>query len=310
MQTVSVVVPFLNEGENLARFCEYIDGQANKAEYLMEVIFVDDGSSDDSVKVIESYDFKHCNAVKLIKFSKNFGSHAAVRAGFSKSTGDYCTYLDADLETPVDILDVMYKNIINDFDAVYIEKKSVSKSPVSKIASGIYSVLMRRFAVPGYRSGGINHMMLNRKIVDYLNDNMEHNSSLQLQIINAGFKSIIIGMDYRSRICGKSKWTFSKKIKLFIDSFVSFSYLPIRMVSFIGFLLAFIGITYGIYLVILRIIYDDLQQGFATLSALLLFGFGLTNISLGIIAEYLWRTFDVSRNRPVFIISKEIQIKR
>ena len=153
-------------------------------------------------------------------------------------------------------------------------------------------------------------MMINRKIVDFLNSNIENNSSLHLQIINAGFESIIIGMDYRSRTKGISKWTMSKKIKLFIDSFVSFSYFPLRLVSIVGVILALAGIVYGIYIVVARLLHNDFQEGFPTIAALLLFGFGITNISLGIIAEYLWRTHDAAQKRPVFIISNEIDIKR
>jgi len=309
MQTVSVIVPFLNEEENLERFCEYIDAEAGKADFQIEVIFVDDGSGDNSVSIVTAYEFNNCKTAKLIQLSKNFGSHAAIRAGISKATGDYCTYIEADLETPEDMLDVMYENIIKGYDAVYIEKRTVKKPFLTKIASSIFSYLMRKHAVPNYQQGGINNIMMKRNIVEYLNNNIENNSSLQLQIINAGFKSITIGMHYRTREKGKTKWSMSRKIKLFIDSFISFSYFPIRLVSFVGAILALAGIIYGIYLVILRITGYGLQEGYATIAALLLFGFGITNISLGIIAEYLWRTLDAAQKRPVFIISKENDIK-
>jgi len=307
---VSVVVPFLNEEENMDRFCEYIDEQAGKAEYDLEVIFVDDGSSDDSIVRIKSFEFKNCKTVKLIRLSKNFGSHAAIRAGISKATGDYCTYIEADLETPADILDVMYENICKGYDAVYIERTAVEKNIFSKMASGIFASLMRKHAVRNYRQGGINNIMMNRKIMDFLNSNIENNSSLQLQIIDAGFESIIVGMDYRSRKAGKTKWSFSKKTKLFIDSFVSFSYYPLRLVTGVGIIFALAGAVYGIYLIVIRLLYQELQQGFATIMAIMLLGFGITNISLGIIAEYLWRTFDAAKGRPVFLISEETDIRQ
>ena len=309
MATVSVIVPFLNEKDNLKNFCEYIDDKASKADFQMEVIFVDDGSTDNGVEIIQSYSFQYCNKVKIVKLSKNFGSHAAIRAGISKATGDYCTYVDADLETPENMLEVMYENITKGYDAVYIEKTTVEKNLFSKITSHIYSNLMQKYAVRDYRKGGINNIMMSRKIIDFLNENVEHNSSLMLQIIDAGFESVTIGMDYRLRTAGKSKWTMAKKIKLFIDSFVSFSFFPLRLVTIVGIILALAGIIYGICIIIIRLFFQDLEQGFATIAALLLFGFGITNISLGIIAEYLWRTFDATRNRPVFIVSKEIDVK-
>ena len=309
MSKVSVVVPFLNEEENLDRFCAYIDGQAGKADYDMEVIFVDDGSSDGGADKIRDFEFKHCHTVRLIRLSKNFGSHAALRAGISRSTGDYCTYIEADLESPEDMLDVMYEHISKGYDAVHIEKTSVKKNIFSRMASGIFSSLMRKHAVPNYRQGGINNIMMSRKIVDFLNENIEKNSALQLQIIDAGFDSVIVGMDYRSREAGRSKWTLSKKIKLFIDSFVSFSYFPLRLVTIVGLIFALAGAVYGISLVVLRLLDHELQQGFPTIVVVMLLGFGVTNISLGVIAEYLWRTFDAAKNRPVFIISDEKDVK-
>ena len=309
MTIVSVIVPFLNEKDNLNAFCDYIDNKASKADYQMEVIFVDDGSTDNGIEVIQSHSFQYCNKVKIIRLSKNFGSHAAIRAGISKATGDYCTYVDADLETPENMLEVMYENITIGYDAVYIEKTAIEKNVFSKITSKMYSSLMRKYAVRDYRKGGINNIMLSRKLVNYLNENNENNSSLMLQIIDAGFESITINMEYRTRAKGKSKWTMAKKVKLFIDSFVSFSFFPLRLVTIVGFALALAGIIYGAYIVIIRLFFQHLEQGFATMAALLLFGFGITNISLGIIAEYLWRTFDAARNRPVFIVSKEIDIK-
>ncbi|MDR1292975.1 MAG: glycosyltransferase [Clostridiales Family XIII bacterium] len=309
MPTVSVVVPFLNEEETLRAFCGFIEQKAEAAPYDVEVIFVDDGSTDDSIRIIESYGFNHCSHVRVISFSKNFGSHAAIRAGISKSTGNYCTFIGADLEEPEDMLDVMYEKITEGHDAVYIEKKSVAIGAVTRLTSNIYSALMRKYAVSNYRKGGVNNIMFSRKIADYLNGNIETNSSVPLQILDAGFDSVLVGMDYRTRVGGRSKWTLSKKIKLFIDSFVGFSYMPIRAVSIVGALFAAVGIIYGIYVIIARLLHPGMQQGYATMIVLLLFGFGITNISLGVIAEYLWRTFDAARNRPAFIISQEINIK-
>jgi dolichol-phosphate mannosyltransferase len=310
MPTVSVVVPFLNESDSLPLFCEFIEAKAAAAEYEMEVIFVDDGSTDDSMRIIESYEFKYCARVRIIGLSKNFGSHAATRAGISQATGEYCTSVSADLEEPEDMLDVMYGKITEGHDVIYIEKASVENGGfVNRFASHAFSALMQKYAVKNFRRGGVNNIMFNRKIVDYLNENIETNSSLQLQIIDAGFDSVVVGMDYRERAGGSSKWTLSKKIKLFIDSFVSFSYMPIRAVSTVGVLFAAVGIVYGIYLIIARVLHPEMQQGYASIVALMLFGFGITNISLGVIAEYLWRTFDAARNRPAFIISEEIDVK-
>jgi dolichol-phosphate mannosyltransferase len=115
--------------------------------------------------------------------------------------------------------------------------------------------------------------------------------------------------DKKPRIVGKSKWTINKKIKLFIDSFVAFSYAPIRFVTLIGFILFALGIIFIGYLTFRKLVFDDLVSGWLMLVSILIIGFGVTNISLGIIAEYLWRTFDSSRNRPVYVIDEVVENK-
>ena len=125
-----------------------------------------------------------------------------------------------------------------------------------------------------------------------------------LQIMDAGFKYTTISLDFHERATGVSKWTLSKKIKLFIDSFAAFSFAPIRMVSIIGIIIFFIGVIIGIFTVINRIVNPSVPIGYSTLASIMALGFGLTNISLGIIAEYLWRAYDAARKRPVFIVSE------
>jgi dolichol-phosphate mannosyltransferase len=123
-----------------------------------------------------------------------------------------------------------------------------------------------------------------------------------------GFKQTSISYKKRERKTGVSKWTISKKIKLFIDSFVAFSYAPIRMVTIVGISMFIIGFLWTIYIVVRTLLYHNLASGWPALVSILMIGFGITNISLGIIAEYLWRTLDASRKRPVFIIDKIIEL--
>ncbi|MDX5438347.1 MAG: glycosyl transferase family 2, partial [Pontibacter sp.] len=113
--------------------------------------------------------------------------------------------------------------------------------------------------------------------------------------------------DKKARLVGKSKWTISKKIKLLIDSFVAFSFAPIRLVSFIGIVFFLLGIMWSGYIIFRKIMFDDLASGWPALLSILMVGFGVTNISLGIIAEYLWRTLDASRKRPVFVIDEIVE---
>ena len=304
MSLISVIIPYLNEADGIIKCCGFIDNLAKSKAYETEVIFVDDGSTDNTSEIIAEYNFLQCEIVKIITLSKNFGSHAAIRAGIKEATGDYITYIGADLQEPPDMIEKMLALILDGYDAIYIERAATKRSFFEKAFSSTFSALMRRFAVKNYGSGGINNIMFNRKILEYLNENQELNSSLMLQIVNAGFRYSTLKMDYLARTIGKSKWTFSKKMKLFIDSFVAFSFMPIRLVSIVGILMALFGFVYFLVILIGKIVNPASSVlGFPTLVSIMLLGFGITNISLGIIAEYLWRTYDSARKRPVYIIS-------
>jgi dolichol-phosphate mannosyltransferase len=189
---------------------------------------------------------------------------------------------------------------------VGVQKGEVRVSFFEKMFSGLYSKLMQKYAVARFPIGGINNVMFNHKIREQLNNNIELNSSIFLQILNLGFRFTTIKCNYIERKKGKSKWTFSKKIKMFIDSFVSFSFTPIRFISVLGSIMAVIGFIFALIIVIIRITdLFPLSLGWPTLISILMIGFGITNISLGIIAEYLWRTLDASRGRPLYIIDEE-----
>ena len=311
MRLITVIITFLNEEENLEKCCEFIDSLSMGKNYAIEALFVDDGSADRGVDIINEFNFQHCVTVKIIKLTKNYGSHAAARAGIREAQGDYCVFLGADLQEPSEMIDAMYNEIIQGYHMVCVEKGHVQVSMFNKMTSAIYTSLMRKFAVKNYGSGAVNNIMFDRKVIDFLNEYIEPNSSLNLQIINTSFKSKTIQMDYNRRNAGHSKWTFKKKQKLFIDSFDSFSYMPLHMVTAIGITMAIIGAIWGVYIVIVRLTSSTPPvTGYASIAALLLFGFGATNISLGILAAYLWRTFDVARKRPAFIIDEIIEHKK
>ncbi len=301
---MSIIVPFLNEEEGIELFCKKIDEYAGTAKFRLELVFVDDGSTDGSVEKLKRYSFKNIFSAKIVGLSRNYGSHAAIRAGLTKAGFDICTWMGSDLQEPFELLDQSYKMIMEEgYDAVYVEKKSIEVSFFNRLFSRIYSGLMRRFAVSSYSSGGISTIVFGKNIKDHLNDNIELNSSIMLQIMNAGFKYRTISLEYGKRAVGRSKWTLSKKIKLFIDSFVAFSFMPVRLISVMGMLIFLIGLIFGIISIVLRCTDPGRAVGLYVLICVAGLGFGLTNISLGIIAEYLWRTYDSARGRSVFIIS-------
>ncbi len=306
----SIIVPFLNEEETIGKFCVEIDQYAKTVEFPIEVVFVDDGSKDRSVDIIKKYVFNNIDSAKIVRLSKNFGSHAAIRAGIKNIRYGMCTWFGADLQDPFEIISIAFDKITNGgVDIVCFGRTSTDVPTLTKFFSGMYSRLIRKYAVERYEENGIQTIAYNKKIIDYLNNNVETNSSIGLQILNAGFDMETVLLDFKAREAGKSKWTFSKKVKLAIDSFVSYSFLPIRMVSIVGMMLFITGVVGCGFTVVYKLLNPLVPAGYSTLICVLVLGFGITNISLGIIAEYLWRTLDAARKRPAFIISDLISCK-
>jgi polyisoprenyl-phosphate glycosyltransferase len=307
---ISVIVPFLNEEGNIARLMQeleqYLAGfHANN----VEVLFVDDGSSDQSVAIIRGKTFASFDA-RIIQLSRNFGSHSALRAGVFHARGEYITFVYADLQDPLALIGQMYERGAGGIDIVYASRRSIQGSLPSKLFSRLYASLMRLFVHRSYPNNGIDIVMFNQKVKRELDQNIEPNSSVFLQLLAMGFRYSFIQYDKQRRAYGKSKWTLSKKIKIVIDSFVAFSYAPIRLVSIMGIVLSSAGFLWLIYIVMRALLSGDLIQGWPMLMAILVMGFGATNLSLGILAEYLWRTLDAVRNRKVFIVDTIIDLPK
>lgn len=307
---ISVIIPIYNESESIPFLVKSLnDFFQENAHINCEVLFVDDGSKDDSVLKLENSEFLAYDAV-LIKLSKNFGSHAALRAGIESASGKLICFNYADLQDPLYLIVEMKKKADEGNDIIWANRESVKVSLSEKIFSLFYAYLMKKFAFVNFPEMGFDIVMFNSKVANQINNNIEANSSIFLQILGMGFRQASIKYKKRKRSVGVSKWTFSKKVKLFIDSFVAFSYTPIRFVTIMGFLFFIFGSFWTMYIVLRELIYHDLDSGWPALVSILMLGFGITNISLGIIAEYLWRTLDASRKRPVFIIDVVTSLNR
>lgn len=309
---ISIIIPFFNEEENIPSLTKTLSNYfEEEKKHIFEVIFVNDGSNDKSKKqLLEQKKLNYSS--KLISFSKNYGSHAALRAGIQESKGDYITFIYADLQDPISIVSKMCKKIEQDKskEIIWANRKSTDNGFIESLFSKLYSKLMRKFVLNSYPENGFDIVMFSKKISTILNKNIESNSSIFLQILSLGFKQDFIYYEKEARKIGQSKWTLSKKIKLFIDSFIAFSYAPIRFVTIIGILIFIFGICFSIYLILRKIFFNDLESGWPMLISIITLGFGITNISLGIIAEYLWRTLDSSRKRPTFIIDEILDLNK
>ncbi|MEO6960838.1 MAG: glycosyltransferase [Puia sp.] len=305
---VSVIIPIYNEYEGVPYLVENLNAFfVQYPQIEPEVIFVNDGSRDRSVERLQ--ELKHVSyKAKLISLSRNFGSHAALRAGISIASGELICFNYADLQDPLELIVRMAEKTREGKDIIWAHRESSKVSFGEKTFSSFYAYLMKKFAFSNFPEKGFDIVMFNRKVAVEVNSNVEANSSIFLQILGMGFQQDSISYKKRERKTGVSKWTISKKIKLFIDSFVAFSYAPIRMVTIIGISMFIVGLLWTVYIVFRKLFFHNLASGWPALMSILMIGFGITNISLGIIAEYLWRTLDASRKRPVFIIDKIVDL--
>jgi dolichol-phosphate mannosyltransferase len=307
---VTVIIPIFNEYEGIPFLVDSLNEFFRQNGNLnAEVIFVNDGSRDNSVDRLVSMKHETYKA-KVISFSRNFGSHAALRAGISHASGDYICFNYADLQDPLELIIRMKDLMDQGNDIVWAQRESTKVPWGEKMFSKFYARLMQKFAFKNFPEKGFDIVMFNKKVAVEVNKNVEANSSIFLQILGMGFRQTNITYKKRERQTGVSKWTLSKKIKLFIDSFVAFSYAPIRFVTIVGISFFFVGIAWAIYIIVRKLVFDDLAAGWPAMMSILMIGFGITNISLGIIAEYLWRTLDASRKRQVFIVDEIKDLNR
>ena len=305
---VSVIIPVYNEEENIENLVQQLNNYfAREEKFSAEIIFVNDGSVDNTLGRLKTANHESYSC-KIISFSRNFGSHAALRAGIIQAKGDLISFIYADLQDPLSLITRLWDEIREkEVEICWAYRNSTIAAKTEKLFSSAYASLMRKYAVPNFPKKGFDVVMFSRKVKQCLDKNVENNSSVFIQILSLGFKQSNVLYDKGDRLFGKSKWTLSKKIKLLIDSFVAFSFAPIRLVSFMGIIFFFLGICWTMYIILRTLLFNDLASGWPALISILMVGFGVTNISLGIIAEYLWRTLDASRQRPVFIIDEIVE---
>lgn len=304
MSKISIIIPvYYNEEYIYSLYDELYKKILSKIKNDYEIIMVDDGSKDNSfseMKKLSKIDKK----VKLIKLSRNFGSHAAILAGMLCASGDCITVKSADQQEPTEIILEMYKKWEKGNKVVLAIRKTREESLSKIIFANFYYIILRGFGLKEMPKGGFDCFLIDKKVSDIICQMMEKNTTLMGQVIWCGFKKEFVYYTRKKRQIGKSKWTFSKKIKLFIDSIVGFSYIPIRTISIIGFIFFFGSTFWAIFLLISKLFGNISVSGWTSLMVVNILSAGLIMITLGIIGEYLWRNFDESRKRPPFIIEE------
>lgn len=303
MSKLSIIIPiYFNELNLKDLYDDLFRKVLNKLEDY-EIIMVDDGSKDKSYEIaiaLSAIDTK----IKVIKLSRNFGSHAAILAGLANCHGDCAMVKAADLQEPSEMILNMYNEWEKGNNVVLAVRKDREESRMQTSISNLYYKIMRKTALSNMPEGGFDCFLIDKKVINVLELMDEKNTSIMMQILWCGFQTSVVYYTRLKREKGKSKWTLSKKIKLFLDSLLSFSYTPIKAISVMGIICSLISVIFLIYLIITKLMGYVEVSGWTTLMVVLLLTNGIIMTMLGIIGEYLWRTFDASRKRPVYIIEE------
>ncbi|MCR4754886.1 MAG: glycosyltransferase [Lachnospiraceae bacterium] len=303
MNKLSIIIPVYWNSDTLEMLYEDLQAKVLGKLQEYEIVMVDDGSGDDSWKVINELKKKDSQIV-AVKLSKNFGEHAAILAGLSVCTGDCAVTKQADLQEDSSLILEMYDKWLAGNKVVLAARRNRKDSFLTKLFAGMYYKLVRKYINPAMPEGGCDCYLLDRQVIGTLLEMDEMNSSLTLQVLWVGYKSDIVYFDRQDRKAGKGRWTIAKKVKLVLDSFVSFTYLPIRIMWFVGILFFIFSVVMAISIFIEYFKYGTPIAGWSSLMCVLLLSSGLILWMLGMLGEYVWRTFDAARNRTPFIIEE------
>lgn len=302
MKKISVIIPAYNEEGNVGIIYDKVKGVLNATEYDHEFIFVDDGSTDNTRKNILSLIEKN-NDIRLISFTRNFGHQLALTAGYNHCTGDAIITMDCDLQHPPDLIPDLIKmwedgnKIVN---TVRIDKgqKSIFKKYTSKYYYKFFSWIT---GVP-IEEGAADFRIVDKVVVDEINRLGENELFLRGMFQWLGFKSASLPYTPGERFSGTTKYNLRKMINFALSGITSFSVMPLKIVTLMGFIVSGLTLLYMIYTIASWIFMKDVISGWTSLMLSVLFIGGIQLISIGILGEYLGRTFIEAKKRPRYVI--------
>ncbi len=275
---LSIVVPVFNEEANLRRFHDAVTAVMQSIGGCeWEFIFVDDGSRDRSFASLEELR-GHDHRVNALRFARNFGSHIAIAAGIDYCRGDVAVIMAADLQDPPDLIRDFVARWREGYDIVWGARTGRDDGLWRRWFMSMFYVVVRRFAIPTYPKGGTGSFCLKTHV------------------------------PYRRppRDAGTSSWTFGRLVKSAVDTFISFSFLPIRAISYFGLTVSFISFVFGFYVIVNKLAYGTKVEGWTSVMLAVLILGGVQLPMIGVLGEYLWRILDEARARPLYVVDRSL----
>lgn len=303
MVFLSVVVPCYNEEESVKIFLDELQKTLPDCDF--EVIYVNDGSCDDTLKNIK--DLAETNPrVKYISFSRNFGKESAVYAGLKNASGDLVCIMDVDLQHPLYLLPEMIESVVNEGYDVAAGRRTTRKGE-PKIKSFFSHMFYKVFNVISevkLIEGATDYRVMKRQVVDSILELPEYNRFLKGLFEWVGFETKWFEHENVERAAGETTWSFWGLIKYSIEGIIAFTTVPLSISIFLGAVFSLIAFVYMIFIILKYLIYSDPVQGFATIMTAILFLGGIQLLSIGILGKYLEKTYIESKNRPIYLVKE------
>ena len=306
MEKISVIVPCYNEEETINYFYQKIVNVATKLKkYEFEFLFIDDGSHDNTLKIIKELLIKD-KRVKYISFSRNFGKEAAMLAGLEYSKGDYVTIMDADLQDPPDMLIDML-NIIKKEEYDIVGTRRVTRKgepPIRSFFARCFYKIINKMSKIEMVDGARDYRLMTRQVVNSILSLQEYNRYSKCLFSFVGYKTKWLEYENVKRIAGETKWSFWKLFKYAIDGIVAFSTTPLSLAAILGVIMCFVSFIAILVIIIKTLMFGDPVGGWPSMVCIILFVSGIQLLCMGIIGQYLAKTYLETKKRPIYIIKE------
>ncbi len=300
---ISVVIPVFNEQENLPPLHDRLTQVLSQCEPAYELIFVDDGSRDRSVSLLRS--LEACDPrVKVVELARNFGHQVAISAGLDHALGQGVIIMDADMQDPPEILPQFIAKWREGHDVVYAVREHRKESWFKRTAYALFYRLLQRIANIRIPLDAGDFCIMDKRVVEVLNGMPERNRFVRGIRSWVGLDQVGLAYERQARYAGESKYTFRRLLYLALDGLISFSFVPLRLISIAGFCVSIISFLLAVFYLIKKLTSGLSPPGFATLIVSLFFLAGIQLITIGVIGEYVGRIFEEVKRRPLYVLRR------
>ena len=309
MELLSVIVPSYNEEENIFDFYEELMKNApffQSRELDVEVIYIDDGSKDKTAEKVKELAARDAR-VHLVSFSRNFGKEAAIYAGLKKAKGDYAVLMDCDLQDPPALLPDMFRYIDEGFDSVATRRVSrKGEPPIRSLFARMFYRIMNKISKTEIVDGARDYRLMKRQVVDAILAMAEYNRFTKGIFGWVGYETKWLEYENVERKKGETKWSFWKLFLYSLDGITAFSTVPLAVASFMGVLFCGLAFLMIVFTIVRKLIFGDPTSGWPSLVCIILLCSGVQLFCLGIVGQYLSKTYMEVKKRPIYLVKEEL----